>query len=138
VTGPAKAKGDRAEREAAQLVADLTGRHVRRLLGAGRRDDRGDLDLPGWAIQVADWQDLASALRVKPLDADEQADRHAGGHSYGAAFLRLRGGAYRVALTPQTWAAVYHDLGPAGCSCPKCRLVRDLEVERHTLHRRDT
>jgi len=107
MTGPAKRKGDRAEREAAALLADLTGYDVRRLLGAGRHDDLGDLDVPGWAIQVADWQQVAAALRVKPVDADVQARRS---NSYGAAMLRLRGGAYRFALTPETWARVHDEL----------------------------
>lgn len=105
MTGSNKRKGDRAERGAAELLAALTGEPVRRLLGAGRTDDRGDLDLPGWAVQVADWVDVARALRVKPLDADEQAQR--AGLPYAAAMLRLRGGEYRVVLTPETFARIY-------------------------------
>jgi len=107
MTGPAKRKGDRAEREAAALLSGLTGYDVRRLLGAGRHDDRGDLDVPGWAIQVADWQAVATALRVKPLDADTQASRT---NTYGVAMLRLRGGEYRFCLTPATWARINEEL----------------------------
>ena len=47
MTAPAKAKGDRAEREAAAILADELGAPVRRKLGAGRRDDQGDLELGG-------------------------------------------------------------------------------------------
>lgn len=108
MTGRGKRKGDRAEREAAELLTFLTGTHVRRLLGAGRQDDRGDLDVEGWAIQVADWQDIAGALRVKPLDADLQAFRSG---ALGVAMLRLRGGDFRVAMTPTTWARIHADLG---------------------------
>ena len=108
MTGSQKRRGDRAEREAAALLEHLTGTPTRRLLGAGRTDDRGDLDLPGWAIQVADWQQIASALRVKPLDADTQAARSG---LHGVAMLRLRGvGArpveWRMVMTPDTWARI--------------------------------
>jgi len=108
MTGSQKRKGDRAERGAAELLAALTGEDVRRLLGAGRHDDHGDLDLPDWAVQVADWVDVARALRVKPLDAAEQALRS--GLPYGAAMLRLRGGEYRIVLTPETFARIYRRL----------------------------
>lgn len=110
MTGSAKAKGDRAEREAAKLLSQLLGHNVRRLLGAGRHDDHGDLDTPGWAIQVADWQNLASAMKQKPLDADTQGHRTG---TYGIALLRLRGGDYRVVMTPETWAAIALDLETA-------------------------
>src|SRR6188768_3537315 len=103
VTGANKRKGDRAERQAAVIVGDLTGIDCRRLLGAGRQDDRGDLDLPGWTVQVADWNHLASALRQKPLDADLQAARSG---TWPVAMLRLRGGDWRMVMTPATWALI--------------------------------
>lgn len=133
MTGPAKVKGDRAEREAALLLGDLLGAEVRRLLGAGRRDDRGDLDLPGWAIQVADWQDLAMAVRTKPLDAEVQAARADDG-SLGVAMLRLWGGAFRVVMTPETFALIAHELS-RGLAARQA-LVRSLEIERATIYRR--
>lgn len=107
MTGTGKAKGDRAEREAAALLAGLLGGDVRRLLGAGRQDDRGDLDVPGWTVQVADWASLVSALRSKPLDADKQAARSG---TRGLALLRLRGGEFRVCMTPETWALLVAEL----------------------------
>ena len=42
MTNSSKLKGDAAEREAAQLIAELTGHPARRKLGAGRADDTGD------------------------------------------------------------------------------------------------
>jgi hypothetical protein len=105
VTGTGKRKGDRAEREAAALLTRLLHRPVRRLLGAGRTDDTGDLDnVAGWAIQVADWTDLARAVREKPIDAEVQA-AHSGAQ-HGAALIRLRGGEFRIVMTPQTWATL--------------------------------
>ena len=105
MTGSQKRKGDRAENEAATLLTRLLHRPIRRLLGAGRHDDHGDLDgIDGWAIQVADWTDLARAVRQKPLDAELQAAHHA--RTHGAALIRLRGGEFRVVMTPETWARI--------------------------------
>ena len=93
MVSPNKARGDRAEREAAELIANLLGVTVRRKLGAGRTNaaggDTGDLEgVPDHAIQVANWVDLATALRHKPA----------------AALIRLRGGDFRVCMTPLQWA----------------------------------
>jgi len=67
MTNPQKAKGDRAELEAAALLTEALGLPVRRKLGAGRIDDTGDLDgVPGQVVQVAIWADTAAAARVKP------------------------------------------------------------------------
>ena len=111
MTGSGKRKGDRAEREAAALLSRLLALPVRRLLGAGRTDDKGDLDgIDGWAIQVADWTDLARAVRQKPLDAELQA-AHAG-QRHGAALIRLRGGEFRIVMTPQTWATIVTETRP--------------------------
>lgn len=112
MTGRAKVKGDRAEREAASLLTRLLHRPVRRLLGAGRTDDTGDLDgIDGWAIQVADWTDLARAVRQKPIDAEIQAAN--AGQRHGAALIRLRGGEFRIVMTPQTWATLVTEAPPS-------------------------
>ena len=60
-----QAQGRRApEREAAQLIAELTGHPARRKLGAGRADDTGDIDgVPATVVQVANWADVARAVR---------------------------------------------------------------------------
>ena len=81
-----KGRGDRAEREAAELLSLLLGLPIRRKLGAGRLDDQGDLDgLSGFALQVADWKDVARAALEKPAAAERQRHhaaapprRHAG------------------------------------------------------------
>lgn len=99
-------KGATAEREAAALVSELLGVPARRALGAGRADDVGDIHgVPGVAIQVANWQDIATALRVKPPAADIQAIN--AGVPFSATFLRLRGGEFRVALSVDMWAAYW-------------------------------
>jgi hypothetical protein len=117
MTDPHKTKGDRAEREAAGVLAELLG-GVRRQLGAGRADDVGDLvGVPGCAVQVADWQDLVRALRVKVDDAERQAARS--GLAYGVAMLRIRGGTWRVAMSPATFCALLREATvPAGRTVP--------------------
>jgi hypothetical protein len=112
VTNAAKAKGDAAEREAAALLSDLLGTIVRRQLGAGRTDasggDTGDIHLPGCVVQVANYVDMAKALRVKVPDAETQAER--AGVPFGVAMLRRRGGGFYVAMTPETFAAIYREV----------------------------
>jgi hypothetical protein len=106
VANPQKRKGDRAELACAALVSELLGVPARRALGAGRADDVGDIHgVPGVAIQVADWADLAQALRIKPPAADVQAVNARA--LYGVAFLRLRGGEFRACLTPDSWAVLH-------------------------------
>jgi hypothetical protein len=107
VTGSAKRKGDRAEREAAALLSDLLGIPLRRQLGAGRLDDVGDILLPDCAVQVCDWQDLAQAVRIKPPAADIQAIN--AGLPFSVAMIRLRGGEYRMVQTVDAWAAMYRE-----------------------------
>jgi hypothetical protein len=103
-----KLKGDRAEREAALLVSELLGVPARRALGAGRKDDVGDVwGVPHCAIQVANWTDVVQALRVKPPAADIQAMN--AGVPLSATFLRLRGGEFRVAMTVDMWATYYRE-----------------------------
>jgi hypothetical protein len=103
-----KAKGDRAELEAADLLTLLLGVPVRRKLGAGRIDDTGDLDgVPGHAIQVANWADTAAAARIKPPQAEQQ--RINAQLEQAATLVRFRGGNWRVVLTLEQWAR-YLDL----------------------------
>jgi hypothetical protein len=98
-----KARGDRAEREAAELLTLLLGVPIRRRLGAGRSDDVGDLDgLPDFVLQVADWKDAARAVREKPDAAELQRGNAKALHA--ATLVRFRGGAWRVVLTPEQWA----------------------------------
>ena len=106
MTSRSKQKGDAAEREAAQLIAELTGHPARRKLGAGRADDTGDIDgVPGTIVQVANWADVARAVREKPNGAEAQ--RVNAGATFACTWVRFRGGLWRVVLTPEQWAT-YH------------------------------
>lgn len=103
MTNPKKAKGDKGEREAAELLSDLLGFKVRRKLGAGRQDDEGDLDgLPHSVVQVCDWKDPARAIREKPAECARQQENAAA--IFGFTMIRLRGGVWRCVLTPQQMA----------------------------------
>ena len=100
---PQKAKGDRAELEAAEALTNLLGVPVRRKLGAGRIDDTGDLDgIPGHVVQIANWADTAAAARVKPAEAEQQRINAQADHA--ATLVRFRGGTWRVVLTLEQWA----------------------------------
>ena len=115
MTGSAKRKGSRAELAAAQLISDLTGHRVRRMLGEGRTDDVGDLaGVPDTTIQVADWADVARAVWEKPIGAEQQ--RINAGVGYTATFVWLPRRGFRVALTPEQWAAY----SAATLPCPRC------------------
>ena len=98
-----KRRGDRAEREAAELLSSLLDLAIRRRLGAGRSHDEGDLDgLPGFVLQIADWSDVARAAREKPVGAERQ--RLNAGEPHAATLVRFRGGTWRVVQTPEQWA----------------------------------
>jgi len=102
---PQKNKGDKAEREVAALLSELTGKTVRRKLGAGRTDDTGDIEgIPNFAIQVADWKNKNAACLQKPTEAEDQ--RINLGVDHAATFVRFRGGRYRVVLTPEQFARI--------------------------------
>ena len=104
---PSKAKGDKAEREVAAILSDLLGVPARRKLGAGRMDDMGDLDLIDTCVQVANRKDVAAAVRAKPLECEEQRLRAK--VDFAATFIRLRGGEYRVVLTPEQFAMLWRE-----------------------------
>ena len=106
---PQKNKGDKAEREVAALLSELTGKTVRRKLGAGRTNsaggDTGDIEgIPNFAIQVADWKCKSSACLQKPIEAEDQRENL--GVDHAATFVRFRGGKYRVVLTPEQFARI--------------------------------
>jgi hypothetical protein len=110
MTSSSKAKGDKGERECAALLADLLGVPARRKLGAGRQDDAGDIDgVPDTTIQVCSRAtDVVSVGVVrKPVEVDQQA-RNAG-TTHAATFLRVRGGTWRVVLTPDQWATLWRE-----------------------------
>lgn len=116
---PSKRKGDRAELEVQGILRDLLGVPARRKLGAGRRDDMGDIDgVPNTVIQVADWKDALRAVREKPVECERQRERLYSSVQgaldgtpvpFAATFVRLRGGEYRVVLTPEQWATLWRE-----------------------------
>lgn len=109
MTGSAKRKGDRAEREVQALLQEHLGVPARRQLGAGRRDDVGDIaGVPNTTIQVAAWShDFAYGVRLKPLECELERER--AGTTHAATFMRLRGGDYRVVLTVEQWCALWRE-----------------------------
>ena len=111
MTNSRKRRGDRAELEVAGILADLLGYRIRRKLGAGRTDDTGDLDgIPDTVIQVAAWSDALRAIREKPTAADQQALN--AGATFAATAVRLRGGLWRIALTPEQYATYVRESQP--------------------------
>lgn len=113
MTGSSKRKGDRAELEVQALLRVELGVPARRALGAGRRDDIGDITgVPKTVIQVVDWKDIAAAVRAKPNECERQRlelERVLGEPVYGATFVRLRGGEYRVVLTQDQFFALWRE-----------------------------
>lgn len=108
MSSPSKRKGDRAELEVQALLRDHLGVPARRALGAGRKDDQGDITgVPNTVIQVANWQNVAQAVRHKPLEADVQ--RENAGVDHAATFVRLVGGDYRVVLTVDQWCSLWRE-----------------------------
>lgn len=103
-----KRKGDRAELEVQGILRDLLGVPARRALGAGRKDDIGDVwGVPDTTIQVANRKDVAAAVRSKPVECEAQSER--AGTQFGATFIRLRGGQYVVCMTPAQFAAMWRE-----------------------------
>jgi hypothetical protein len=108
MTSPSKRKGDRAELEVQGMLQDNLALTARRALGAGRKDDIGDITgIPDTAIQVTNRQDLSSAITEK-LPELEQQMRNADA-DFGALFCRRRGGSYIVVMTPDMWYAVMRE-----------------------------
>lgn len=89
MTSPSKRKGDSAELFIADWLTEHLGIPVRRMLGAGRAQDVGDLfGLTNFTAQVANWpHNTLGALRHKPLDCEIQQGH--GGTPYGVTFLKL-------------------------------------------------
>lgn len=108
VTGSSKRKGDRGELEVQGLLQELLGVPARRALGAGRLDDVGDITgVPETCIQVANWSDALRAVRQKPLDCELQRERSR--LTFAATFVRLKGGVWRVVMTPEQFATMWRE-----------------------------
>lgn len=108
VTNSSKRKGDRAELEVQGILRELLGVPARRALGAGRKDDVGDIHgVPQTVIQVTNRKDVAAAVREKPLECERQQRRALS--TFGVTFIRLRGGEYRVVLTTSQFATLWQE-----------------------------
>ena len=108
MANPQKNKGDKAEREAARLLADLTGWNVRRKLGAGRADDTGDLDnVPDTTVQVKNYTDVLRAIREGlPALRVQQANA---GTPFAALLVRRRGGHWAAVMDLDQLAALLRE-----------------------------
>lgn len=101
-------RGAAAEREIALWLSAQTGWPVRRKLGAGRKDDVGDLDgVPDCTVQVVSrtsTTDLATAMRIKPRQCEiQQANA---GTTHGVTLARIVPGLWLALLTPRQEAEV--------------------------------
>ena len=97
---PNKRKGDKAEREAAELLTEVTCFECQRNLSAGIPGDVGDIHgVPNCVIQVADWKNKSQACLVKPREVETQ--RQNADVKFAASMVRFRGGEMRVVLTPE-------------------------------------
>ena len=86
MSNPQQRKGDKAAREAAELLTEVTGFKCQRNLSAGIPGDVGDIyGIPNCVVQICDWKDKSKAclgdswfrheitdeqycLRIKQLD----------------------------------------------------------------------
>lgn len=105
---PSKRKGDKAELEVQGILRELLGVPARRMLGAGRLDDVGDVaGVPNTTIQCANYKNITTAVREKPRECEEQQER--AGTTFGCTFVRLHGGEYRVVMTPSQFATLWRE-----------------------------
>ena len=115
MTNKSKDKGDRAEREVQNLLRTLLSLpRVRRALGAGRRDDVGDIDgVPSTVVQVADWTRPLAAIDTKLPEVEQQ--RLNARKPFGVLFIRRVGGKYIVVMSPEQFVKMlkYARLGLA-------------------------
>ena len=89
---PQKNKGDKAERELAEILTELTGHEVKRTLSAGIPDDVGDLiGIPNLAIQVTSRGkgNIGDAYLQKPREVEQQKKN--AGVDHAATFVRHPG-----------------------------------------------
>ena len=108
MTSSAQRKGDKAEREIAAILSDHLGVTVRRKLGAGRKDDEGDLEgLPGVTCEVKSYRDVTAAIRDGLDDlVREQANA---GNALGVCFVRRPGGRWIAVMDVPGWCAWYRE-----------------------------
>ena len=114
-------KGARGEREAKALLQGLfpwMADQIDRKLGAGRKDDTGDMLLPGWTVQVAYTETLGKTLLHKARDCEAQQAN--AGTPYGVTLMKLpprpggKPAEWRFVMTPEQFATVLVDLRSQG------------------------
>lgn len=109
LTNSSKNKGDEGEREAQALLRRLLNRPtIRRALGAGRKDDVGDIDgVPQTAIQVAWKERWAGAINEKLPDVERQRKNKR--VRFAAVFIRRSRNEipWIVVQTPEQWAKMH-------------------------------
>jgi Holliday junction resolvase len=89
MSNPQKQKGDKAEREAAELLTEVTGFECQRNLSAGIPGDVGDIfGVPNCVIQVCDYKDKSRACLVKPREVETQ--RENAGVDFATTMVRFR------------------------------------------------
>ncbi len=107
MTSPSKRKGDAGELEVQGILQAELGLG-RRALGAGRKDDMGDIHgIPDTVLQVVSYKDIARAIREKLPEVEQQRQR--AGASYSAVFARRRGGEWVVVMTPAMWCSMIRE-----------------------------
>lgn len=110
MANPAKRKGDNGEREAVAMLLELvphlvTVRKPQRALGAGRREDEGDVWVFNDAsIQIKTWANLTRALR-EAADGAARQQRNAR-HPFGVGMVPIPNapkGGLRWLAVAHTW-----------------------------------
>lgn len=88
VTSPSKRKGSAFERDVVAFFRDAGHPHVERSYGAGRPDDRGDIDgLPRWVLELK----ACKALDLAGWSDEAERERLAAGCDFAAVVAKRRG-----------------------------------------------
>ena len=102
-------KGAEGEREVQNLLRVLLGRpNIRRALGAGRKDDVGDIDgVPQTALQVAWWTNWTQAINIKLPEVEQQRKNKR--VRFASLWIRRNRNPipWIVVMTPEMWAKMH-------------------------------
>jgi hypothetical protein len=106
MSNPQKRRGDEGEREAQEILRRLMKLpHIRRALGAGRKDDVGDIHgVPNTVIQVTWMNNLNTAVNTKLHTVDDQ--RKNARARFGALWVRRDRSPWVVVQTPEQFATM--------------------------------
>jgi hypothetical protein len=109
MTSPARRKGSQFERDVAAYLRDHGHPFAERAYGAGRPDDRGDIDgIVGWTLEVKN----VRALDLAGWSGEAEAEAHNARHPNWAVVFKRRhrptGDAY-VLLDLATFAELLAD-----------------------------